>query len=138
MFNDSNKIIFFDGYCVLCNSTIDFLLKSDKKKRFLFSSLQSKTASTVFTNLGYSTEEMSELDSLVYVRNQQVKIRSDAILSILFDLRGIYRASVIFYLIPKFLRDVVYDQIASRRYKWFGKRLNCRVPNTEEKNRILE
>jgi predicted DCC family thiol-disulfide oxidoreductase YuxK len=137
MFNDSNNIIFFDGYCVLCNSTIDFLLKSDKKKRFLFSSLQSKTASTVFSNLGYSTEEMSELDSLVYVRNQQIKIRSDAILSILFDLGGIYRMSAIFYLTLKFFRDAIYDQIASRRYQWFGKRSICRVPNAEEENRIL-
>ena len=111
--------------------------KSDKKKRFLFSSLQSKTASTVFSNLGYSTEEMTELDSLVYVRNQQIKIRSDAILSILFDLGGIYRMSAIFYLTPKFFRDVIYDQIASRRYKWFGKRSICRVPNAEEENRIL-
>lgn len=137
MFNNSNNIIFFDGYCILCNSTIDFLLKSDEKKRFLFSSLQSKTASTVFSNLGYSTEEMSELDSLVYVRNQQIKIRSDAILSIFFDLGGIYRMSAIFYLTPKFFRDVIYDQIASRRYKWFGKRSICRVPNAEEENRIL-
>jgi predicted DCC family thiol-disulfide oxidoreductase YuxK len=138
MFNDSNNIIFFDGYCVLCNSTIDFLFKSDKKKRFLFSSLQSKTASTVFSNLGYSTEEMSELDSLVYVRNQQIKIRSDAILSILFDLGGIYRMSAIFYLTPRFIRDFLYDQIASKRYKWFGKRATCRVPNADEKNNILE
>ena len=73
--------------------------------------------STVFSNLGYSTEEMSELDSLVYVRNQQIKIRSDAILSILFDLGGIYRMSAIFYLTPKFFRDAIYDQIASRRYQ---------------------
>ena len=138
MFKDSNNIIFFDGYCVLCNSTIDFLLKSDKKKRFLFSSLQSKTASNVFSNLGYSAEEVSELDSLVYVRNQQIKIRSDAILSILFDLGAIYRVSLIFYLIPKFIRDVMYDQIALRRYKWFGKRSICRVPNADEKNNILE
>ena len=138
MSNSSNNIIFFDGYCILCNSFIDFLFRRDKRQKLFFSPLQSKTASNIFPKLGYSSEEMSELDSLVYLKNQHIKIRSDAVLSVLFDIGGIYRASVIFYLIPKFLRDVMYDQIASKRYKWFGKRLNCRVPNTEEKNRILE
>ena len=59
--------------------------------------------------------------SLVYIRNGQVKLRADAGLCILRDLGGIYRLSTLFYLIPVFIRDFVYDQVAKRRYKWFGK-----------------
>lgn len=138
MTNISNNIIFFDGYCILCNGFVDFLFRRDKKQKMFFSPLQSKTALNIFPKLGYSSEEMSEIDSLIYVRNRQIKIRSDAVLSILFDLGGIYRMSAIFYLTPKSVRDVIYDQIASKRYKWFGKRATCRAPNAEEKNRILE
>jgi|TARA_B100001750_G_C15446401_1_gene566426 predicted DCC family thiol-disulfide oxidoreductase YuxK len=138
MIDIRNNIVFFDGYCILCNSFIDFLFSRDKREKLFFSALQSETALNIFAQLGYSSEEVIELDSLVYVRNGQVKIRSDAVLSILSDLGGTYRVSAIFYMFPKFVRDFIYDQIASKRYKRFGKRAMCRVPNEDEKNRILE
>lgn len=138
MIDVRNNNVFFDGYCILCNSFIDFLFRRDKRQKLLFTALQSKTSLNIFCELGYSSEEISEFDSLVYVRDRQIKIRSDAVLSILFDLGGIYRMSAIFYLTPRFIRDFLYDQIASKRYKWFGKRATCRVPNADEKNNILE
>ena len=133
-----NNIVFFDGYCILCNSFIDFLFRSDKGQKLFFGPLQSKASLNIFYKLGYSAEEMSKLDSLVYLKKQRIKLKSDAILCLLFDLGCIYRASVIFYLVPKVLRDFVYDQIALKRYTWFGQRATCRTANTEEKSRILE
>ena len=108
MIDIRNNIVFFDGYCILCNSFIDFLFSRDKREKLFFSALQSETALNIFAQLGYSSEEVIELDSLVYVRNGQVKIRSDAVLSILSDLGGTYRVSAIFYMFPKFVLSLIH------------------------------
>ena len=133
-----NNIIFFDGYCNLCNHTVDFILLRDKLKIFSFGSLQSNIALKLLSKYGYPLDKIKNLDNVVYLRNGKLKIKSEAVLSILFDLRGIYRISYIFYLFPKFLRDFLYDYIARKRYKWFGKRNICRIPTPEELSRFVE
>ena len=132
-----NIIIFFDGYCILCNKTIDFLISNDKKQKFLFASLQSKTATNILNKIGFQEEQIKNLDNVVYFKNGRFKIKSNAVLTILSDLGGIYQFTKIFYLIPLFLRNLIYDQIATNRYKWFGKRTTCRMPNPNKYARIL-
>ena len=124
-----NIIIFFDGYCILCNKTIDFLISNDKKQKFLFVSLQSKTASRILNKVGFQGEQIKNLDNIICIKNGTFKIKSNAILTILSDLGGIYQFTKIFYLIPIFLRDLIYDQIAVNRYKWFGGKTTCPIPN---------
>jgi len=133
-----NNIIFFDGCCNLCNHTVDFILLRDKINFFSFGSLQSNIALKLLSEYGYSLDKIRNLDNVIYLRNGKLKIKSDAVLSILFDLRGIYRISYIFYLFPKSLRDFFYDYIARQRYKWFGKRNICRIPTSEELSRFVE
>ena len=133
-----NIIIFFDGYCILCNKIIDFLIANEKKQIFLFASLQSKTASKILDKIGYSNEKIKNLDNVVYFKNDTLQIKSNAILTILSDLGGIYQFTKIFYLIPLFLRDLIYDQIAINRYKWFGEKTTCRIPNPDKYTRILD
>ena len=130
-------IIFFDGYCILCNKTIDFLISKDKKQKFLFASLQSKTATNILNKIEFQGEQIKNLDNVVYFKNGTFKIKSNAVLTILSDLGGIYQFTKIFYLIPLFLRNLIYDQIATNRYKWFGKRTTCRIPNQNKLTRIL-
>ncbi|MFL2627357.1 MAG: thiol-disulfide oxidoreductase DCC family protein [Dehalococcoidia bacterium] len=139
--NEKNNIypfvLFYDGYCILCSRSIDFIIKHDKKEKILFASLQSKYASETLSEMGYNPQDIAKLDNVIYLRNGVIKIKSNAVLSILSDINGIYKLCKIFYIIPGFIRDFIYDQIALRRYKWFGKRETCRVPTNEEKLRIL-
>ena len=133
-----NNQIFLDGYCNLCNYTVDFILRRDKFKTFSFASLQSNIASKLLSEYGYALDKIKNLDNVVYLRNGVLKTKSDAVLSILFDLKGIYKISYVFYIFPKFLRDFFYDYIARNRYKWVGKRNICRLPTSEESSRFVE
>tara|TARA_B100000686_G_scaffold310981_1_gene354216 strand:+ start:14695 stop:15141 length:447 start_codon:yes stop_codon:yes gene_type:complete len=130
-------IIFFDGYCILCNKTVDFLISKDEKQKFLFATLQSKTATNILNEIGFQEKQNKNLNTIVYFKNGTFKIKSNAVIDILSELGGVYQFTKIFYLIPLFLRDLIYDQIATKRYKWFGKKTTCRILNPNKYTRII-
>lgn len=125
------KIIFFDGYCVLCNGFVDWLLKQDKNKVLQFASLQGETAKRL---LGPDIQ----VKTIIYLRKQQQYEKSTAVLKVLSDLGGVWKGSAIFILIPTIIRDAIYDLVARVRYQIAGKRDSCRLPTADEKQRILE
>ena len=124
------RIIFFDGYCNLCSGLLDFISSKDIAAKFAFIPLQSELALEILIQNGYHAEKIKNLENVVYLRQQQLKTKSDAILAILWDIGGIYRLSYALYLIPSFIRNKVYDFIAKSRYFLFGKRKTCRLPTT--------
>lgn len=127
------RIIFFDGVCPLCNGFVDFVLKKDSKKLFLYSSLQSSYAQA------HLPIQHQGLDSIVLSENGVVYTKSTAILRILFQLGGHYNAlSVFASIIPRPVRDMIYNFIAHNRYRWFGKFESCRLATVEEKNLFIE
>ena len=126
-------IIFFDGYCVLCNGFVDFIYRRDKKRDFAFASLQGETAKRLLP--GHCLDEFR---SVVYLANGNCELRSTAVLSILGRLGGAYKVALVLKIVPRPLRDFVYDWIASHRYRWFGKREQCRLPQPEDKGRMLD
>lgn len=121
-------IIFFDGVCGLCNRTVDFLIQRDKKRLFFFAPLQGKTASS---KLPVSKTEHP--DTIVYKDGNLLYYKSDAILHIMIKIGGVWKLTVLLYLIPKFIRDFFYDIVANNRYKVFGKKESCRMPSPEER-----
>jgi predicted DCC family thiol-disulfide oxidoreductase YuxK len=135
--NIPNNIVFYDGYCVLCSRSIDFILSRDSLATFRFASLQSDFAQRILPELGYPVVNIQNLSNIVYLRRNDIKIKSDAILSILWDLGGIYRSSRLVYCLPRVIRDFSYDRLAKLRYRIFGKRDSCRVPTLQEKTRFL-
>jgi len=135
MNNYSGKsIILFDGVCNLCNSSVNFILKHDKKKRFIFTSLQSDVAKEIL--LQFPTKYLN-LDSIILIENGKVYEKSTAALKILKHLYNGYQLLYAFIIIPKFIRDWVYIIIAQNRYKWFGKKEECMLPTSEIKSRFL-
>ncbi len=130
----SRKVIFFDGVCNLCNWSIQFVIKNDKKKIFLFASLQSDCAST---NLTHANGQHISYDSVVYQKGELIYTQSDAVLTILKDMGGLWRLFYIFKFIPKPLRDWVYNMIGANRYRWFGKKDKCMIPSPEINDRFL-
>ena len=125
-------IIFFDGVCGLCNKFVDFVLSNDTKNSFLFSPLQGETFRQLTQYLPNNFP-----DSVVLYENGKFYFKSKAALEILKGLGGTYQFFVIGYLVPNFLRNIIYDWVASNRYKWFGKRESCRLPTPEEKAKFL-
>jgi predicted DCC family thiol-disulfide oxidoreductase YuxK len=135
--NSDDRIVFYDGYCVLCSKSVDFILSRDHRTTFRFASLQSDFSKNILTAMGYPVADIQNLSNIVYLRNNVLKIKSDAVLSILWDLGGIYKISFLVYLLPRVVRDFAYDRIAKLRYRIFGKRDTCRVPTPQEMARFL-
>lgn len=136
MINIENKsIIFFDGVCNLCNNSVQFIIKRDKYKRFLYASLQSDAARDILLQFKIKN---SYLDSIILVENGKLYQKSTAILKIAKELNGLWKLNYGFIIIPKSIRDYVYGIIVKNRYKWFGKRSVCMIPTGDMKLRFLE
>ncbi len=135
--NTQNKIIFFDGYCNLCNGFVDWLLKVDHRKQFQFASLQGETAKQKLKRDSTPKEQAQDFDTVIYLNGQNSFERSTAVLLILSELGGIWRLAKIFLILPLGLRDLVYKFVAKNRFLLFGKREVCRIPTPEESSRLL-
>ncbi|MDG2247256.1 MAG: DCC1-like thiol-disulfide oxidoreductase family protein [Flavobacteriales bacterium] len=128
----AQRIVFFDGVCSICNSTVDFLMNEDEEGVLKFASLQGETAKQ---HAEVPQEETP--GSIIYFREGTIHSKSSAVLLILKDLGGLWRVLSFLRIIPKPIRNAVYDLIARNRYKWFGKKETCRMPTAEERGRLL-
>lgn len=135
MKNKFPHIILFDGLCNLCNSSIQFIRIRDSKKKFKFSALQSQWAQEFLKQQSF---EDPKIDSILYVTGNSVYTKSTAALNICRNLRGAWPLLYAFIIVPKPIRDGIYDWIAKNRYRWFGKRMECMIPDQEFKSRFLE
>jgi predicted DCC family thiol-disulfide oxidoreductase YuxK len=129
------KIVFFDGYCILCNRSVNFLLKYDRKKRLKFASLQSEHAAILRQHL--QNQPIKE-DTIIFSDEGRIFIKSTAVLKIGAYLGLPWSISIVFMIIPRPLRDMVYDVIARNRARWFGMTEQCRIPDNETRGRILD
>jgi len=125
------KLILFDGVCNLCNGFVNFIIDRDKKKEFKFASLQSAYAQKLLK------DRPNDLDSVVFYDSESFFEKSDAVFKIAEVLPG-YRWLRILKVIPKGIRDFVYNFVAKNRYKLFGQRETCRIPTPDLKGRFLE
>lgn len=133
---DQHPVIFFDGVCNLCNSSVNFVIDRDSHGLFKFASLQSETAGKLLS--GYPVDQ-NKLESIVLLKNDEVFTKSSAVLEITKDLPGPWK--LLYYMgkiFPKGIRDWMYNGVARKRYSWFGKRDECRLPTPELKERFLD
>ena len=129
---DHLNIVFFDGVCNLCNSTVDFLIRNDRKKKLRYAPLQGSTAQQIIPS------SLADLSSIVYYRQGKVFTESAAVLRIVYDMGSVFKLAVIFRIVPTAIANMVYAFVAKRRYKWFGKKATCRMPSLEERALFLD
>ena len=132
---DGSKVILFDGICNLCNSAVNFVIKRDKKDRIKFTTLQSDTGKSLLSEYHLPVDDMR---SFVFIENGKAYIRSTASLRLCRYLSGLWPLCYGAIIIPRFLRDGIYNLIANRRYKWFGTRKECMVPTPELRAKFLD
>ncbi len=130
----NKTILLFDGYCNLCHSSVQFVLKHEKKQELYFTSLQSKIGLEI---LKYYNIDTNSIDSLVLIEKNKAYIKSTAALKLAKHLKGLYKLGYIFIIVPAFIRNWVYDYIAKNRYKWYGKKNSCIVPDENLAKRFL-
>jgi predicted DCC family thiol-disulfide oxidoreductase YuxK len=131
----SHPVILFDGVCNLCNASVQFVIKHDKKRLFRFASLQSSFGESILKQYNLPADTFN---SFILLDDNKIYTRSTAALLVAKKLSGIIKLLYGFIAVPKFIRDLVYNIIAKNRYKWFGKKEACRVPTQELKSLFFE
>ena len=131
----TKKIILFDGVCALCNNFIVFIAKNDKKDIFRFLPLQNKNINQF---IDAKNINIKNLKSIILIKDNNPIYKSNAAIEILINLNNLYLLCKIFYIIPKKIRDMVYELIAKNRYRVFGKVENCSIIKSKVNSEILK
>lgn len=145
-------VVFFDDYCVLCSWSVRFIHRNDPHRRFWFSAVDSEafrqiahllpadiaSASGAGAHRKSSGNNAGSAGSVILYDNGKVFLRSAAALRIAARLRFPLPLLTGLMVIPRALRDAVYDLVARNRYRWFGRRETCYLPSGSLRNRFLD
>jgi predicted DCC family thiol-disulfide oxidoreductase YuxK len=131
--NKDRAVLLFDGECNLCNSLVQFIIRKDHKKKFLFASLQSNAAESLLIKHSLPVKKNN---SFVYIVGEKHYVKSTAALLVARELNGITRLLYGFIIIPLPIRDFVYDLVAKYRFRLFGKTRAC-LAESEHIHRFL-
>lgn len=131
-------VLLYDGVCALCNGVVRLILKYDRQGTVQFAALQSPFGQAVAAR----HPVMQEIDSVVWLEwaagRERIFVRSAAALRIASYLGGVWRLGLVAAIIPRPLRDWVYDQVARSRYRLFGQYESCPIPPAEVRARFLD
>nr|WP_256259854.1 DUF393 domain-containing protein [Winogradskyella luteola] len=127
----------FDGVCNLCNSSVLYVIKRDTNNAFLFAPLQSEIGESIINEFNIDT---AKTDSIILYKPKERKIyhKSSAALQVAKQLSFPTKLMAVFFIVPKLIRNWVYDYVAKNRYKWYGKKDACMIPTPELKSKFLE
>ena len=132
---EHGHVLLYDGVCGLCDSSVQFILRFDRKRRMRFATLQGEVGQAAFAQF----PALRTVDSVILLRPGGVAVRSTAVLEVARYLGGFWRLlAAPGWLLPRALRDRVYDFIARHRYRVFGKLDACRLPTPDERARFLD
>jgi len=131
----NHKIILFDGVCNLCNASVNFVIQRDTKDVFRFAALQSEIGKKYISEFNINP---LDTDSIILIDKDKCYIKSTAALHIAKSMSGAYPLLFGFIIVPRFIRNWVYDYVAKNRYKWYGKRESCMVPTPEFQRNFLD
>ena len=127
-------VILFDGVCNYCNAWVNFFIRHDKKEKIKFAPLQSETGKNLLRK--YNVDEKT-VDSIVLIENGKSFVKSTAGLRSFSYLDGGWKIFYGLLIVPPFLRNFIYDWIARNRYRWWGKKEQCMIPNENVKSRFV-
>lgn len=135
MTRDSSIVLLIDGECHLCHWITRFVLKRDKINRFKFASLQSEAGIYLLQQGGMPIDDM---DTFIMIQGNQYYIKSEAALHVFRHFSGLWPLLYVGILVPRFIRDWIYDRIAGNRYRLFGRSEACLLITPDLRSRFLE
>ena len=128
------RVIVFDGVCNWCNAWVNFTIDHDPQGKFKFGTLQSQRAQEILQDLQLSPDNFA---TFLLLERAHVFTKSTAALRIVKHLPGLWPLLYLCIVVPRPLRDAVYDFVARHRYEWMGKAETCRVPTANERTRFV-
>ncbi|OKY25252.1 MULTISPECIES: thiol-disulfide oxidoreductase DCC family protein [Thalassotalea] len=129
-----DRVILFDGVCKLCNAWCQFIIKYDKQQHFKLCSVQSPEGQQILAHFNLAT---AHFDTMLYVEDNHYFDKSDAFFHVINKLGFPWRILSVGKIIPKRIRNWLYDRIALNRYALFGQYDTCQLPNSESDHRFL-
>lgn len=132
-------LLLYDGVCGLCNRAVQFVLPRDKSDRFRFAPLQSDLGAAALAKHGVIAADLNTVYVLTDYGTdaEALKSKSDAVLAVLPWLGAFWRTLRVFKILPRVFRDRLYDWVAKRRYRFFGKYETCPLPSAETRAKFL-
>ncbi|MFT5781598.1 MAG: putative DCC family thiol-disulfide oxidoreductase YuxK [Pseudomonas sp.] len=128
------RLVLFDGVCKLCNGWAKFLIRHDQRQVFRLASVQSVEGQAILKWCGLP---LDHFDTMAYIEDGQLLLRSSAVLRILAQLPRPWCWLAWLRLLPRPLRDWCYDRIALNRYRLFGRYDSCLIPSADHRKRFL-
>jgi predicted DCC family thiol-disulfide oxidoreductase YuxK len=133
--HDLNDIVIFDGVCTLCAHSIRFILNHEANQTLRFAPLQSMAGARLMREVGFDPDDAK---TIVLLANGEVDVKSDAAIRILGYFRWPWTLLRVIRIIPRPIRDGVYDLIARKRYQWFGRFETCMLPDAKLRARFID
>lgn len=127
-------LIVFDGVCVLCSGFVRAVVRLDRKRRFRFAMAQSPLGEALFRKYGLRTDSYET--NLVLI-DDAAFTRLESFVAVMAELGWPWRAARVLLILPRPLRDWLYDRIAKNRYALFGRKDSCEIPSAELKGRLI-
>lgn len=128
------RVVLFDGVCKLCCGWVRFIIPRDPRARLRLAPLQSDPARRLLADHDLP---LTRFDTIVLIEEGAAHVRSEAVLRVMRQLRAPWRWLALLRVVPRPLRDWVYDRVAANRLAWFGRRESCLVPTAEIRGRFL-
>ncbi len=129
-----DHVILFDGVCKLCHGWSRFVIFTDKKRLFKLATVQSEQGQQILRHFGLPTDNF---DTMVYIENGKLYVKSSAFLKAISRFPLPYKLLAVFWILPRPIRDWLYDRVALNRYKIFGRYNQCMLPTADHLGRFL-
>lgn len=132
--SSNHPIIFYDGVCILCNRSVQFIINKEPSSQFRFVMLQSDIGKKVLQKI---ERPIHDIETTILIDKGKYYTESDVGILASKYLRWPYKMFYIFRVIPKFIRDPIYRVVAKNRYNWFGKDESCLIPSEKINRQLL-
>jgi predicted DCC family thiol-disulfide oxidoreductase YuxK len=129
-----SDIVIFDGICNLCAQSVQFILRHEAKPETLFAPLQSAPGIRLLREFNFNPDEAK---SFVLISGGVAYVKSAAAIRVVRKFRGAWKLLAAAWIIPRTLRDYLYDIVARNRYRWFGQFDACMLPSPALADRFL-
>jgi predicted DCC family thiol-disulfide oxidoreductase YuxK len=135
-----SRIVLYDGVCGLCNGWVKFVLRRDRKNKFLFASLQSDFAYRALSKHNRNPKDLNTVYVIVdyALPTERLLSRAKAVIYVLSEMGGYYKFVGLFNALPEGFLNFGYGLVARMRYQLFGKHDSCMMPEPESSKRFIE
>lgn len=133
-FPDDRPIVIFDGNCVLCSAFVQLILRRDRRRRFRLMAAQTPLGAALYAHYGLFADDYQ---TNILLENGRIWLKSDGSIRIFMGLGFPWSMAILGKVLPRSLRDRLYDIVARNRLHWFGRRATCFLPEPQDADRFL-